>query len=138
MIMIVVIIDRDILNQVVMIQGQRVGGGKGQGQEKEGGPDPEKEGDQEKGIGQGQDQGRKGHGQRKGFHHLPSYATDVEKVVKDLLEQHVLQKVENRKLNVKLTGLDRNPFSNCSVGLSTMLHRHRPWSPYGRLRDCKF
>lgn len=66
MIMIVVIIDRDILNQVVMIQGQRVGGGKGQ--EKEGGPDPEKEGDQEKGIGQGQDQGRKGHGQRKGFH----------------------------------------------------------------------
>lgn len=74
-------------------------------------------------------------GQRKGFHHLPSYATDV---VKDLLAQHVLQKVENRKLNVKLTGLDRNPFSNCSIGLSTMLHRHRPWSPYGRLRDCKF
>lgn len=68
MIMIVVIIDRDILNQVVMIQGQRVGGGKGQGQEKGGGPDPEKEGDQEKGIGQGQDQGRKGQGQKRGFH----------------------------------------------------------------------
>lgn len=74
-------------------------------------------------------------GQRKGFRHLPSYATDVEKVVRDLLEK---QKVKNRKLNVKLTSLDRNPFSNCSVCLSTMLHRHRPWSPYGRLRDCKF
>lgn len=75
--------------------------------------------------------------QRKGFHHLPSYATDVEKMVKNLLEKHVLQKVENRKLYVKLTSLDSNPFSNCSVCLSTMLHRHRPWSPYGRLRDCK-
>lgn len=77
-------------------------------------------------------------GHRKGFHHLSSYATDIEKVVKDLLEKHVLQKVENRKLNVKLTGLDKNPFFNCSVGLSTMLHRHRPWPPYGQLRDCKF
>ncbi|XP_061185175.1 uncharacterized protein LOC133193230 [Saccostrea echinata] len=77
-------------------------------------------------------------GQRKGFHHLPSYATDVEKVIKDLLENNILQKNENRKLKVKTTGLDRNPFSNCSQGLSTILHRHRPWSPYGRLRDCKF
>lgn len=30
-------------------------------------------------------------GQRKEFHHLPSYATDIEKVVKDLLEKNVLQ-----------------------------------------------
>lgn len=35
-------------------------------------------------------------GQRKKFLHLPSYASDAEKVVNGLLQKHVLQKVENR------------------------------------------
>lgn len=77
-------------------------------------------------------------GQRKGFHHLPSYNADVQKVLKDLVEHDVFRTDHTRKLHKRLPGLDRNPFSNCSQDLPTMLHRHRPWSPYGRLRDCKF
>lgn len=56
-------------------------------------------------------------GQRKGFHHLLSYATDVGKVVNNLLENNVSQKNENRKFKIKTTPLDRNPFLNCSRGL---------------------
>ncbi|KAK3108646.1 hypothetical protein FSP39_012456 [Pinctada imbricata] len=77
-------------------------------------------------------------GTRKGFHHLPSYCSDVQKVAKDLLEHDIFRQNENRKLNKKLPGLDKNPFLNCTKDLSVMLHRHRPLSPYGRLRDSTF
>lgn len=46
--------------------------------------------------------------------------------------------MENRKLNVKLIGLDRNLFFNCFVGLLIMLYCYRLWLLYGWLRDCKF
>ncbi|KAK3095093.1 hypothetical protein FSP39_010192 [Pinctada imbricata] len=77
-------------------------------------------------------------GTRKGFHHLSSYCSDVQKVAKDLLEHDIFRQNENRKLNKKLPGLDKNPFLNCTKDLSVMLHRHRPLSPYGRLRDSTF
>lgn len=77
-------------------------------------------------------------GNRKGFHHHPSYLLDVQKVVKDLLDHNFLIRDVNRKLSKKLPGLDRNPFLNCSRDLSTLLHRHKPSSPFGRLRDCRF
>ena len=77
-------------------------------------------------------------GHRKGFHNLPSYAKDVQKVVKDLIEHRILITDESRRLNKRLPGLDRNPFMNCTRELSTMLYRHRPSSPYRRLRDCSF
>lgn len=37
--------------------------------------------------------------ERKGFHHLPSYQTDVEKVLKDLMENNVLVYNPQRKLH---------------------------------------
>ncbi|KAK3086218.1 hypothetical protein FSP39_015363 [Pinctada imbricata] len=77
-------------------------------------------------------------GTRKGFHHLPSYCSDVQKVAKDLLEHDIFRQNENRKPNKKLPDLDKNPFLNCTKDLSVMLHRHRPLSPYGRLRDSTF
>ncbi|XP_063435141.1 uncharacterized protein LOC134716217 [Mytilus trossulus] len=72
---------------------------------------------------------------RKGFHHLPSYCKDVRKVAKDLLEHSALKHTINRKLKCKDLKIDRNPFENCVSGLSSMIHRHKPPTPFRRLRD---
>lgn len=73
--------------------------------------------------------------ERKGFHHLPSYQTDVEKVLKDLMENNVLVYNPQRKLHCQKLSTDRNPHSNSFFRLSSMIHRHRTNLPFGRLRN---
>ncbi|XP_069113384.1 LOW QUALITY PROTEIN: uncharacterized protein [Argopecten irradians] len=72
---------------------------------------------------------------RKGFHHLPPYKTDVQKILKDFAEQDVLTEKPNRHLQCKDLVAERNPFNSAFRGLSTMIHRHQPVVPYHRLRD---
>ncbi|XP_078310147.1 uncharacterized protein LOC111108372 isoform X3 [Crassostrea virginica] len=79
---------------------------------------------------------------RKGFHHLPSYRNDVLKVLTDLTEQGVLKQISDRKLQCKVLKPNRELFSSAYKGLGTLIHRHRPYTPFRRLRDpmskCKF
>lgn len=72
---------------------------------------------------------------RKGFHHIPSYKEDVLKVLKDLQNTNMLSIVPNRKFKSQDISVDKNPFDNAFVGLSTMIHRHKPSQPFIRLRD---
>lgn len=72
---------------------------------------------------------------RKGFHHIPSYKEDVLKVLKDLQNTNMLSIVPNRKFQSQDISVDKNPFDNAFVGLSTMIHRHKPSQPFIRLRD---
>lgn len=72
---------------------------------------------------------------RKGFHHLPSYKSDVAKVAKDLLQEDVFNYQVNRKLKCKQISKDKYPFDLAFSGLRTMIHRHEPKVPYHRLRD---
>ncbi|KAK3083023.1 hypothetical protein FSP39_011873 [Pinctada imbricata] len=61
-------------------------------------------------------------GTRKGFHHLPSYCSDVQKVAKDLLEHDIFRQNEYRKLNKKtswsrqksILKLYKGPFGHAS------------------------
>ena len=72
---------------------------------------------------------------RKGFHHLPSYRNDVLKVLTDLTEQGVLKQTSDRKLQCKVLKPNRELFSSAYKGLGTLIHRHRPYTPFRRLRD---
>jgi hypothetical protein len=72
---------------------------------------------------------------RKGFHKLPEYKADVHKVVKELVEIEALKIKPDRKLHCAKLSTDRNPFENCYQGLATMIRRHKPMLPYGRLRN---
>lgn len=73
--------------------------------------------------------------ERKGFHYLPSYQTDVEKVLKDLMENNVLVYNPQRKLHCQKLSTDRNPYSNSFLRLSSMIHRHRLNPPLSGLRN---
>lgn len=73
--------------------------------------------------------------ERKGFHHLSSYQTDVSRVLKDLMENNVLVYNPQRKLHCQKLSTNRNPYSNSFFRLSSMIHRHRPNLPFGRLRN---
>lgn len=73
--------------------------------------------------------------ERKGFHHLPSYQTYVEIVLKGLMENNVLVYNPQRKLHCRKLSTDRNPYSNSFFRLSSMIHRHRPNLLFGRLRN---
>lgn len=70
---------------------------------------------------------------RKGFHHLPSYTSDVHSIVKDLLQLDIFKK--STYLKFKGFKVDRNPFDNCVTGLSNMIQRHTPKVPFHRLRN---
>ncbi|KAK6168270.1 hypothetical protein SNE40_022131 [Patella caerulea] len=72
---------------------------------------------------------------RKGFHHLPSYKEDVNKVTKDLLQMKIFSENVSRELKSKSIAADRNLFDKCLPRLSTMIYRHRPSGPFHRLRN---
>ena len=72
---------------------------------------------------------------RKGFHHLPSYETDVQIVLKDLLGRNAVESEE--EIKSKVLTAERNPFDKSASQLSTMIQRHCPASPYCRLRDIR-
>ena len=63
---------------------------------------------------------------RKGFHHIPSYKSDVVKVFKDLKQANVLTHTPNR------------PFKDAYPGFSSLVHRHKPRKPFIRQRDPRF
>jgi hypothetical protein len=73
---------------------------------------------------------------RKGFHHLPSYESDVKMVLNDLLERNAVESCE--EIICKNLSAERNPFDKSASQLSTMIQRHIPTSPYCRLRDPHF
>ncbi|XP_048770593.2 uncharacterized protein LOC125676812 [Ostrea edulis] len=73
--------------------------------------------------------------QKKGFHHLPSYQSDVKKVLQDLMQNDILVYDPNRKLHCKKFVIDRNPFDNAFTKLPIMIHRHKPTLPFCRLRN---
>ena len=71
-------------------------------------------------------------GTKKGFHHLPSYVNDVQKVTKDLMQKNLLH--TNSTLKCKGFKVDRNPYEKCESGLPTLILRHTPDVPFHRLR----
>lgn len=72
---------------------------------------------------------------RKGFHHLPSYKTDVLEVVNELTDQNVLTVNNQRRLQCRTLNPDRVFFFPAYKGLCTMIYRHKPVAPFRRLRD---
>ncbi|CAG2251711.1 unnamed protein product [Mytilus edulis] len=75
---------------------------------------------------------------RKGFHHLPSYQKDVEKVAKDLIDIKAFNNSPGRTIKCEELCMDRNPYKNSAKDLSTLIFRHRPRVPFRRLRDRHF
>lgn len=75
--------------------------------------------------------------QKKGFHHLPSYQSDVKKVLQDLMQNVVLVYDPNRKLHCQIFVIDINPFVNSFKKLPIMVHRHKPTLPFFRLRNMQ-
>ena len=75
---------------------------------------------------------------RKGFHKLPGYKVDVVKVAKELLEIKCLDYQPNRKLHCRDICVDKDPYLNSVKGLPTMIHRHKPFTPFSRLRNRKY
>lgn len=72
---------------------------------------------------------------KKGFHHLPSYKLDVITVAKELIKLNVIDEKPGRKLKAKGLTAEKNPFDTCFRDLSTIIHRHKPMTPFRRLRD---
>lgn len=76
--------------------------------------------------------------QKKGFHHLPSYQSDVQKVLQDLMQNDILVYDPNRTFRCQKLIIDRNPYVNCFTKLPIMIHRHKPNLPYCRLRNMQY
>lgn len=76
--------------------------------------------------------------QKKGFHHLPSYQSDVQKVLQDLMQNDILVYDPNRTFHCQKLIIDRNPYVNCFTKLPIMIHRHKPNLPYCRLRNMQY
>lgn len=72
---------------------------------------------------------------KKGFHHIPTYQADVQKITKDLMQENVLSYKTGRTMQCQDLIKDRNPFDSAYFGLRTMIHRHQPTVPYHRLRN---
>ncbi|XP_056014422.1 uncharacterized protein LOC125649436 [Ostrea edulis] len=70
---------------------------------------------------------------RKGFHHLPSYAEDVQKIVTQLFDIDAFTFVEGRKLKCKSLCTNKNIFNDCFKGFATLVHRHKPLVAFHRL-----
>lgn len=75
---------------------------------------------------------------RKGFDRLPVYKIDVEKVAKELLEIRCFDYQPNRKLKCRDISVDNDIYQNAVKGLSTMIYRHKPQTPFSRLRNKKY
>lgn len=72
---------------------------------------------------------------RKGFHTVPSYLEDVQKVFKELVEINAFFVVEGRKLKCDVLHNDQKIYDECFNGLSTLIVRHKPAVAYHRLRN---
>ena len=74
---------------------------------------------------------------RKGFHHIPSYRTDVQKVILDLFDIDGFSYHEGRKLKCRQLVQNSNPFADSHKQLVNMIYRHKPLLPFRRLRNRK-
>ncbi|XP_069109713.1 uncharacterized protein [Argopecten irradians] len=72
---------------------------------------------------------------RKGFHKLPSYKIDVQKVANDLFDTNAFEEQPGRQLKCKSLVGDRNPYHGSYKNLSTMIYRHKPSLPFRRLKN---
>ena len=70
---------------------------------------------------------------KKGFHNLPSYEQDVQKIVTELQDINAFTFVEGRKLKCKSLCANKNIFNDCFVGFATLVHRHTPLAAFHRL-----
>lgn len=77
----------------------------------------------------------KSYKKKKGFHKLPNYKTDVHKIMKELAEIDALTFTLHRTLVCKEMCFGRDPFSQAYKKLPTLMHRHKPKFPFGRLRN---
>lgn len=75
---------------------------------------------------------------RKGFHTIPSYKGDVQRILKDLQEIEALSVHPGRKLQCRKLTCDKDIYRYCEQGLSNLIYRHQPVSPYCRLRNPTF
>ena len=69
---------------------------------------------------------------RKGFHHIPSYRTDVQKVILDLFDIDGFSYHEGRKLKCRQLVQNSNPFADSHKQLVNMIYRHKPLLPFRR------
>ena len=74
---------------------------------------------------------------RKGFHHIPSYRTDVQKVILDLFDIDGFSYHEGRKLKCRQLVQNSNPFADSHKQLVNMIYRHKPLLPFRRLSNRK-
>ena len=72
---------------------------------------------------------------RKGFHKIPSYKSDVAKVINDLLRIDAFTVHPGRSLHARDIVQHPNPFHGSHIQLSTMIYRHKPLLPFRRLRN---
>ena len=70
---------------------------------------------------------------KKGFHNLPSYEQDVQRIVTELQDINAFTFVEGRKLKCKSLCANKNIFNDCFVGFATLVHRHTPLAAFHRL-----
>ena len=75
---------------------------------------------------------------RKGFHKLPGYKADVVKAVKELHDIDAFKITPGRKLKCRDLCFDSDPYDSSHVGLPTMIQRHKPKTPFSRLRDRRY
>ncbi|XP_062582660.1 uncharacterized protein LOC134244405 [Saccostrea cucullata] len=75
---------------------------------------------------------------RKGFHNIPSYKSDVQKIIVDLFDIDGFSYHEGRKLKCRQLVQNSNPFSDCHKQLVNMIYRHKPLLPFRRLRNRNY
>ncbi|XP_056008253.1 uncharacterized protein LOC125657360 isoform X2 [Ostrea edulis] len=72
---------------------------------------------------------------RKGFHNIPSYKSDVRKIVQDLFDIDGFSQHKGRKLKCRELVQKSNPFADSYKQLVNMIYRHKPLLPFRRLRN---
>ena len=75
---------------------------------------------------------------RKGFHKIPRYKVDVSKVAKEFTAIKALEFQPNRKFSCRDLCVDKDPYKNSVKGLPTMIYRHKPMTPFSRLRNKRY
>lgn len=75
---------------------------------------------------------------QKGFHRLPEYQADVQKVIKELKEISALEVKTGRKLACKRLACHRDPFAESFHNLPSLIRRHKPSIPFSRLRNPNY
>jgi len=77
-------------------------------------------------------------GGRKGFHKIPGYKADVAKVAKELWEIEAFTENLSRKFNCRDLSVNKDLYRDSFKGLSTMILRHKPMTPFSRLRNKEY